>query len=77
MPRGKRKTYTEKLQELQGSIREAEQQLKDLKSQERELLKARKEEELRQIADILEEKNLTAEALVGILSDMPAQEMAG
>ena len=77
MPRGKRKTYSEKLEELQQEIHSVELQLKELKAQERELQKVKKDEELRQIADLLEEKNLTAQELVGILNDMPQQEAAG
>lgn len=76
MPRGKRKTYSEKLLELQEEIHATELQLKDLKAQERELQKVKKAEELRQIADLMEEKNLTAEELVGILNDVPQQEAA-
>lgn len=67
MPRGKRKTYSEKLSELQEEIRVAEQRVKELKTQERELLKAQKDEELKQIAEIMEEHNLTAQELAGIL----------
>lgn len=70
MPRGKRRTYIEKLSELQEAIHSMEAQLKELKLQERELLKAKKEEELKQIAEIMEEKNMTAEELVGILNDV-------
>lgn len=69
MPRGKRKTYSEKLAELQEAIHSLESQLKELKSQERELTKMKKEEELKQIADILEEKNISPEDLVELLSE--------
>lgn len=74
MPRGRRKTYSEKLSELQEAIHSLEAQLKELKSQERELLKAKKDEELKQIADIMEEKNMTAEDLVEFLSAVSQEE---
>lgn len=74
MPRGKRKTYSEKLSELQEAVHATELQLKELKAQERELLKAQKEEELKLIADILEEKNMTAQELVEILNEASEQE---
>lgn len=74
MPRGKRKTCLEKLGEVQGMIQALEGQLKELKVQERELLKAQRDEELKQIADIMEENNLTAEDLVSILSDLTESE---
>lgn len=74
MPRGKRKTYSERIAELQEAIHALEAQLKDLKAQERELQKAKKEEELRQLADLLEEKNLTAEELAGILDGVSRPE---
>lgn len=74
MPRGKRKTYSEKLSELREAIHSLEAQLKELKTQERELLKVKKDEELKQIADIMEEKNMTAEELVDILNEMGQQE---
>lgn len=77
MPRGKRKTYTEKIQELQEEIHAVELQLKELKVQEKDLLKVKREEELKQIADLLEEKNMTAQELAGILNEVPVQQNAG
>lgn len=67
MPRGKRKSCDEKLEELRCSIEELEQQLKELKARERELLKAKREEELKQIAEFLEVRGLSAGELAEIL----------
>lgn len=77
MPRGKRKTYTEKILELQEEIHAVELQLKELKVQEKDFLKVKREEELKQIADLLEEKNMTAQELAGILNEVPVQQNAG
>lgn len=68
MPRGKRKTCAEKLQEIRTAISAQEAQLKELKQQERELLKQKKEEELRQIVEIMEERNMTPGELVEVLN---------
>lgn len=73
MPRGKRKTCAEKLEEVRNVIAVQEAQLKELKQQERELLKQRKEEELRQVVEIMEERNMSPEDLVGILSGTEVQ----
>lgn len=74
MPRGKRKTCTEKLCEVREMIDALETQLKDLKTKEKELLKERREEDLKHIADILEERNLTPDELAGILDQMSPAE---
>lgn len=74
MPRGKRKTCTEKLCEVREMIDALETQLKDLKAKEKELLKERREEDLKHIADILEERNLTPDELAGILDQMSPAE---
>ncbi len=74
MPRGKRKTCTEKLCEVREMIEALETQLKDLKAKEKELLKERREEDLKHIADILEERNLTPDELAGILDQMSPAE---
>ena len=50
MPRGKRKTSREKLEELRETIASQEAQLKELRQREKELLKQQKEEELRRLA---------------------------
>ena len=49
MPRGKRKTSREKLEELRETIASQEAQLKELRQREKELLKQQKEEELRRL----------------------------
>ena len=49
MPRGRKKTCTEKLEELRTAISAQEAQLRELRQQEKELLRQKKEEELRQI----------------------------
>lgn len=69
MPRGKRKTCMEKLEEIRAAISAQEAQLKELKQQERELLRQKKEEELRQIVEIMEERNMSPRELVEILND--------
>lgn len=74
MPRGKRKTCTEKLCEVREMIDALETQLKDLKAKEKELLKERRDEDLKHIADILEERNLTPDELAGILDQMSPAE---
>ncbi|MCB6610242.1 hypothetical protein V3C10_10235 [[Clostridium] symbiosum] len=74
MPRGKRKTCTEKLCEVREMIEALETQIKDLKAKEKELLKERREEDLKHIADILEERNLTPDELAGILDQMSPAE---
>ena len=51
MPRGKRKTSREKLEELRETIASQEAQLKELRQREKELLKQQKEEELRRLCD--------------------------
>ena len=65
MPRGKRKTCGEKLEEIRGQIELLEAQLQELKSREKVLLKEKREEELKQIVEILEERNLSVEDLTG------------
>lgn len=67
MPRGKRKTSVEKLGEVQNEIISLELQLKNLKAQEKELLKAKKEEEMQHILHIMEEKKISADDLERIL----------
>lgn len=74
MPRGKRKTCVEKLEELRGLIEDLEAQLRELKTKEKELLKEKKEEELRQIAELLEDRNLTTDQLTEILNQVGAKE---
>ena len=76
MPRGRRKTCNEKLDELRGAIESLEAQLRELKAREKELLREKREEELEQIANFLEERNLTAGELAGILDQTESpQEM--
>ena len=67
MPRGKRKTCGEKLEELREQIDVLERQLQELKTKEKVLLQEKREKELKQIAEILEERNLTVEELPGLL----------
>ena len=76
MPRGKRKTCVEKLEEVRGLIEELESQLRELKTKEKELLKEKKEEELRQLAELLEDRNLTAGQLAEILNQVGTKECA-
>ena len=74
MPRGRRKTCTEKLEELRTAISAQEAQLKELRQQEKELLREKKEEELRQIVEIMEERNMTPGELVEILNSPEQSE---
>ena len=67
MPRGKRKTCGEKLEELRDQIELLECQLQELKAKEKTLLKEKRERELAQIARILQERNVTVEELPEIL----------
>ena len=55
MPRGKRKTSREKLEEL--------------RQREKELLKQQKEEELRRLAQMMEEQQVSADKLAEILKE--------
>lgn len=77
MPRGKRKTCMEKLEEIRAAISAQEAQLKELKQQERELLRQKKEEELRQIVEIMEERNMSPRELVEILNDSETEAGRG
>lgn len=74
MPRGKKKSCTEKICEIREMIDALEAQIKDLKAKEKDLLKVRREEDLKHIADILEERNLTPDELAGILDQMTPAE---
>ncbi len=74
MPRGKKKSCTEKLSEVREMIDALEAQIKNLKAREKELLKERREEDLKHIADILEERNLTPDELAGMLDQMTPAE---
>ena len=60
-------TCGEKLEEIRGQIELLEAQLQELKSREKVLLNEKREEELKQIVEILEERNLSVEDLTGIL----------
>ena len=70
MPRGKKKSCTEKLSEVREMIDALEAQIKDLKAREKELLKERREEDLKHI----EERNLTPDELAGMLDQMTPAE---
>ena len=74
MPRGKRKTCSEKLEEVSGMIEALETQLKELKAREKQLLKEKREEELKQIAELLDERDMTPEGLIEILDRLESQE---
>ena len=67
MPRGKRKTCSEKLGEIREQISALECQLQELKAREKTLLKEKRDEELKQIVEILEERNVRIEELPEIL----------
>lgn len=69
MPRGKRKTCTEKLEELRTAIDFQETQLKELRQREKELLKQKKEEDLRRLAQMMEEQHVSADRLEEILRE--------
>ena len=69
MPRGKRKTSREKLEELRETIASQEAQLKELRQREKELLKQQKEEELRRPARMMEEQQVSADKLAEILKE--------
>ncbi len=71
MPRGKRRTCSEKLESLRGEIEEVEAQLRELKARERELLREKREAELGQLAQLLEERNLTPQEAAQILDGAP------
>ncbi len=74
MPRGKRKTCSEKLEEVSGMIEALETQLKELKAREKQLLKEKREEELKQIAELLDERDMTPEGLIEILDRLESEE---
>ncbi|MCI9583008.1 hypothetical protein D3Z50_09855 [Clostridiaceae bacterium] len=74
MPRGKRKTCSEKLEEVSGMIEALEAQIKELKAREKQLLKEKREEELKQIAELLDERDMTPEGLIEILDRLESEE---
>ena len=74
MPRGERKTCSEKLEEVSGMIEALETQLKELKAREKQLLKEKREEELKQIAELLDERDMTPEGLIEILDRLESEE---
>ena len=74
MPRGKRKTCSETLDEVSGMIEALETQLKELKAREKQLLKEKREEELKQIAELLDERDMTPEGLIEILDRLESEE---
>lgn len=69
MPRGRRKTCEEKLEELRVMISSQELQLKELRQKEKELLKQKKEEDLRCLAQLMEEQHVSADRLAEILKE--------
>ena len=69
MPRGKRKTSREKLEELRETIASQEAQLKELRQREKELLKQQKEEELCRLARMMDEQQVSADKLAEILKE--------
>lgn len=69
MPRGRRKTCEEKLEELRRVIDSQETQLKELRQKEKELLKQKKEEDLRRLAQMMEEQHVSADRLEEILRE--------
>ncbi|MBS6516584.1 MAG: hypothetical protein KH353_00070 [Clostridium sp.] len=69
MPRGRRKTCREKLEELRELIASQEAQLKELKQREKELKKQQKEEDLRCLAQLMEKKHISADRLAEILKE--------
>lgn len=69
MPRGRRKTCEEKLEELRRVIASQETQLKELRQKEKELLKQKKEEDLRRLAQMMEEQHVSADRLEEILRE--------
>ena len=74
MPRGKRKTCSEQLEEVSGMIEALEAQIKELKAREKQLLKEKREEELKQIAELLDERDMTPEGLIEILDRLESEE---
>ena len=74
MPRGKRKTCSEKLEEVSGMIEALEAQIKEVKAREKQLLKEKREEELKQIAELLDERDMTPEGLIEILDRLESEE---
>lgn len=69
MPRGRRKTCEEKLEELRTVIASQENQLKKLRQREKELLKQKKGEDLRRLAQMMEEQHVSADRLEKILRE--------
>lgn len=70
MPRGKRKTCDEKLDEVRGQLEELESRVRELKAREKELLKEKKEAELGQIVELMEHKKLTANQLAEFIAQL-------
>ncbi len=55
-------------------IEALEAQIKELKAREKQLLKEKREEELKQIAELLDERDMTPEGLIEILDRLESEE---
>ena len=69
MPRGKRKRAEKTGGAEEKRLTSQEAQLKELRQREKELLKQQKEEELRRLARMMEEQQVSADKLAEILKE--------
>ncbi|MCJ7836236.1 hypothetical protein MUB23_12665 [Cuneatibacter sp. NSJ-177] len=67
MARGVRMTFEEKIHELDAKIRVSEDKLEALKSEREELAAKRREEELGQLYNLMQEKSVSVSELKAIL----------
>lgn len=68
MPRGKAKPIEEKIAEVKANIASAEAYLKELKAQEKALMKEKEDTDLKKIIVTLKEKGLSVEDALSKLS---------
>ena len=68
MPRGKAKSIDEKLAEIRESISAAEDNLKQLKAEEKRLSKDKEEQDLKKLYEALKQKGVTAGEMLSKLN---------
>lgn len=69
MPRGKAKSIDEKLAEIRESISAAEDNLKQLKAEEKRLSKDKEEQDLKKLYEALKQKGVTAGEMLSKLNN--------
>lgn len=69
MPRGKAKSIDEKLAEIKEIISAAEDNLKQLKAEEKRLSKDKEEQDLKKLYEALKQKGVSADEMLSKLND--------